>query len=63
MFKPELILKESNRIGGKIGLIPNAFWQSFEIDEKEDWKLVELIFKNYLLDEYNALIRDENNNK
>ena len=63
LFKPELILKESNRIGGKIGLIPNAFWQSFEIDEKEDWKLVELIFKNYLLDEYNALIRDENNNK
>ena len=25
------------------------FWQSFEIDEKDDWKLLETIHKNYIL--------------
>ncbi len=57
MFKPEIILEKSNRFGGNIGMIPNDFWQSFEIDEKEDWEFVELIFKHYLYDEYNAYIK------
>ena len=56
MFKPEIIIKESNRFGGKIGMIPNEFWQSFEIDEKEDWEFIELIFNHYLLNEYNKCI-------
>jgi len=25
------------------------FWQSFEIDEKNDWKLLEIIQKNNIL--------------
>ena len=33
MFKPEIMLNDSNRFGGNIGMIPNKFWQSFEIDE------------------------------
>ena len=53
IFKPEIMINNSNRFGGDIGMIPNKFWQSFEIDEKDDWEFVELIFKNYLLDEYN----------
>jgi hypothetical protein len=24
------------------------FWQSFEIDEPDDWKFVELLFRHYL---------------
>jgi len=52
MFRPEIILKYNNRFGGKIGIYPNNFWQSFEIDEPDDWKFVELIFNNYLLEEY-----------
>ena len=56
MFKPEIMLNNSNRFGGNIGMIPNKFWQSFEIDEEDDWEFVELIFKNYLLDEYNKCI-------
>ena len=36
IFKPEIIINEKNRFGGKIGLFPNNFWQSFEIDEPED---------------------------
>ena len=58
MFKPKIILDNSNRFGGDIGMIPNKFWQSFEIDEKDDWEFVELIFKNYLLDEYNKRMMD-----
>jgi len=53
IFKPEIMINNLNRFGGDIGMIPNKFWQSFEIDEKDDWEFVELIFKNYLLDEYN----------
>ena len=49
VFKPEIMVNEKNRFGGKIGLFPNNFWQSFEIDDPEDWEFVELIFSNYLL--------------
>jgi CMP-N,N'-diacetyllegionaminic acid synthase len=49
MFKPEIMMKYKNRFGGKIGIFPNHFWQSFEIDEPEDWEFVELIFREYLL--------------
>tara|TARA_B110000008_G_scaffold257515_1_gene275744 strand:+ start:7213 stop:7923 length:711 start_codon:yes stop_codon:yes gene_type:complete len=52
MFKPNIMQQEHNRFGGKIGLFPNSFWQSFEIDEPEDWTFVELIFNTYLKDEY-----------
>ena len=55
MFRPEVILKEKNRFGGNIGIFPNHFWQSFEIDDKEDWDLVELIFKKYLLEDFNNI--------
>ena len=55
MFKPEIILKNKNRFGGKIGIFPNHFWQSFEIDEPEDWDFVELVFNKYLLQDYKNL--------
>ena len=58
IFKPKIMINNLNRFGGNIGMIPNEFWQSFEIDEKEDWEFVELIFKNYLLEEYNKRIMD-----
>lgn len=57
IFKPEIMINEKNRFGGKIGLFPNNFWQSFEIDEVEDWEFVELIFNKYLLNnDYSNLI-------
>lgn len=49
IFKPEIMLHDKNRFGGKIGIFPNHFWQSFEIDDTEDWDFVELIFREYLL--------------
>jgi len=55
LFRPEVILKEKNRFGGTIGIFPNDFWQSFEIDEPEDWDFVELVFNKYLLESYKKL--------
>ena len=52
MFKPKIMLEEKNRFGGKIGIFPNHFWQSFEIDEPDDWNFVELVFEKYLLQKY-----------
>ena len=52
LFKPDVLQKQKNRFGGLIGIYPNDFWQSFEIDAPSDWSFVELIFKQYLLDDY-----------
>jgi CMP-N,N'-diacetyllegionaminic acid synthase len=48
IFKPNLILENENRLGGKMGVILNQFWQSFEIDEPDDWGFVEVLYKYYL---------------
>lgn len=49
VFKNELIKNKNNRIGGNIGIYIMEFWQSFELDEKKDWKFLEIIQKNYIL--------------
>jgi N-acylneuraminate cytidylyltransferase len=49
VFKPSLIIKKKNRIGGKFDIFNMDFWQSFELDSKDDWKLLETIHKNYIL--------------
>lgn len=49
IFKPSLIIKKNNRIGGKFDIFNMDFWQSFEIDEKNDWKLLETIHKIHIL--------------
>ena len=55
MFKPKVMLHGKNRFGGKIGIFPNHFWQSFEIDEPDDWNFVELVFNKYLIEDYKDL--------
>tara|TARA_B100001093_G_scaffold508970_1_gene572138 strand:+ start:2893 stop:3594 length:702 start_codon:yes stop_codon:yes gene_type:complete len=57
IFKPEVIKKNNNRFGGKIGLFPNHFWQSFEIDDLEGFNLCQLIFEHYLKSEYKNFIK------
>ena len=52
IFKPSLIIKKNNRIGGKFDIFNMDFWQSFEIDEKDDWKLLEIIHKTYIMNKY-----------
>ncbi len=48
LFKVQSLLENSNRFGGNICYFKNYFWQSFEIDSKEDWQLVELVYKHYI---------------
>ena len=56
IFKPSAIKKYNNRFGGKIGFFENKVWQSFEIDNIDDWKFVKFIFKKYLLKKYKKVI-------
>ena len=48
LFKPE-VLYANNRFGGKIGISMMEFWQSFEIDNPEDWPFLETLFEKYIL--------------
>lgn len=48
LFKPEIMLTQNNRMGGKIGIAIQEFWQSFEIDNSEDWGFVESLFSQHL---------------
>tara|TARA_B110000014_G_C20091160_1_gene571276 strand:+ start:12 stop:713 length:702 start_codon:yes stop_codon:yes gene_type:complete len=49
MFRPEILKKYSNRLGGKIGIAEMEYWKHFEIDEPNDIYLCEVIMKNFLL--------------
>ena len=49
MFKPEIVSKYKNRLGGKVGITEMEYWKHFEIDEPEDVFLCEVIMKNFLL--------------
>ena len=50
IFKSNLLLEEDNRIGRKLDIYKMKLYESFELDEKEDWKLIETIHKNYILE-------------
>lgn len=50
IFKPEILFKKNNRLGGKISISIMEFWKSFEIDEKEDIEFCENLFKLKKLD-------------
>lgn len=60
MFKPNILIDCDNRFGGEIGIFPNEFWQSFEIDEPDDWNFVELVFRNYLISSYKKKLKEFN---
>ncbi len=45
IFKPEILSKFNNRLGGKILISLMEFWKSFEIDETNDIVFCEEIFK------------------
>ena len=48
IFKPEIIKKYRNRIGGKLELYKMEFWQTWELDTQEDIKLVEFYINTKL---------------
>lgn len=49
IFKPEIIKKLNNRLGGKIDVTELEFWKSFEIDSFESLRFCETLMKKYLL--------------
>jgi len=60
--KKEILLKEKNRLGGKILTYLMPRWMSFEIDEQFDFELVEYLLKTKYrelnLDYYKKIIKD-----
>lgn len=49
IFKPSVIKKYKNQLGGKIGISLMDFWKSFEIDDNFDLEFCKMIMNNYLL--------------
>lgn len=50
IFRPEILIKYGNRLGGKIAMYDMPFWKSYEIDKLEDFEICEYYFKKYLFD-------------
>ncbi len=50
IFKPEILRKENNRLGGKIIVHEMALWKTYEIDSYEDIEICQYYMKNKLLD-------------
>ncbi len=47
IFRPEILRKSSNRLGGKMLVYEMDYWSSFQIDTPEDVELIEWILKNF----------------
>ena len=48
IFKPDIILKNNNRLGGVISIFEMDFWQTWEIDTIEDIELIEYYIRKKL---------------
>jgi len=48
MFKPEILYKFNNRIGGKMVVYEMDFWQTWEIDTYDEVDLLSFYYKKYL---------------
>ena len=51
LFKPAIIQKYFNRLGGKIGYSKMDFWKMFEIDNANDLKMCSALMKEFLIKE------------
>lgn len=49
VFKPEILIGENNRIGGKISVFYMPYWKSYEIDEPSDIEIVEWYMRHKIL--------------
>lgn len=54
IFKPQILRKYKNQIGGKIGISLMEFWKSFEIDDFADLEFCKIIMTHYLVEDKNA---------
>lgn len=51
VFRPELIRRELNRLGGKITIYETAFWKSFQIDDWDDLEICEYYIRKKILNQ------------
>ncbi len=49
LFRPEVLRKNNNRFGGRIGVIEMVFWKMFEIDSMEDLRMCSALMKEFLI--------------
>lgn len=49
IFKPKILKRCNNRLGGKISVYIMPFWKSFEIDTIEDFELCQFLMKEKIL--------------
>ena len=49
LFRPEVLRKNNNRFGGRIGVVEMEFWKMFEIDSMDDLKMCEALMREFLL--------------
>jgi len=50
LFKPDILKKENNRFGGKIGYSEMEFWKMFEIDTFDDVRMCSALMNEFLLE-------------
>lgn len=51
IFKPDFLLKNNNRLAGKVGISLMEFWKTFEIDNLEDKIFCEVLMNGYLINQ------------
>lgn len=51
IFKPEMLLRNNNMLGGYIGVSIMELWKMFEINELKDISICEDLYKKYILKE------------
>ena len=49
LFRPEVLRRNNNRFGEKIGVIEMKFWKMFEIDSLEDQKMCSALMKEFIV--------------
>lgn len=49
LFRPEILRKNNNRFGGRIGIVEMAFWKMFEIDSMNDFRMCSALMKEFLI--------------
>ena len=49
LFRPEVLRKNNNRFGGKIGEVKMEFWKMFEIDSMDDLRMCSALMKEFLI--------------
>jgi YrbI family 3-deoxy-D-manno-octulosonate 8-phosphate phosphatase len=54
LFRPEVLRRGGNRLGGEIAIFEMPYWKSLEIDTPEDLDIINYYFKQKLLPNWDA---------